>query len=149
MCGITALMRRGTEATWQGSGWPARGVGGTQGADTWEEATRVHADAREGRHVVDGAGSWRAHGIVGSSKIVGAVTRKRYTAPQFILNILQNFFREGLCPTRFLPFAGDVDTRQATWTHDRCRIPSRRWRSRGPESTQSSIKHVREIQYKW
>ena len=38
--GTTALMRRGTEATWQGSGWPARGAGGAEGADTWQEATR-------------------------------------------------------------------------------------------------------------
>ena len=26
--GIIARMRRGTEATWQGRGWPARGAGG-------------------------------------------------------------------------------------------------------------------------
>ena len=44
----TAWMRRDTEATWQGRGWPTRGAGG---ADTWQEATRVHADAREGRHM--------------------------------------------------------------------------------------------------
>ena len=41
--GTTAWMRRGTEAMWQSHGWPARGVGGAQGADTWQEATRVHA----------------------------------------------------------------------------------------------------------
>ena len=46
-----ARMRRGTEATWQGRAWPTRGVGG---ADTWQEATRVHVDAREGRHVAGG-----------------------------------------------------------------------------------------------
>ena len=40
-----ARMRRGTEAT-QGAG----------GADTWQEATRVHADAREGRHMAGGGG---------------------------------------------------------------------------------------------
>ena len=45
-------MRRGTEATWQGRAWPMRGVGGAGGADTWQEATRVHVNAREGRHVV-------------------------------------------------------------------------------------------------
>ena len=44
----TAWMRRGTKATWQSHGWPVRGVGGAQGADTWQEATRVHAKAREG-----------------------------------------------------------------------------------------------------
>ena len=44
-------MRRGTEATWQGRACPTRGAGG---ADMWQEATRVHADAREGRHVAGG-----------------------------------------------------------------------------------------------
>ena len=58
-----ARMRCGTEATWQGRAWPTRGAGG---ADTWQEATRVHADAREGRHVASGeVGIWRAHGLVG------------------------------------------------------------------------------------
>ena len=46
VCGTTARMRRGTEATWQGRGWPTRGAGGAQGADTLQEATRVHADPR-------------------------------------------------------------------------------------------------------
>ena len=49
-CGTSARMRRGTEATWQGRMWPTRSAGG---ADTCQEATRVHADAREGRHVVE------------------------------------------------------------------------------------------------
>ena len=49
-------MRRGTEATWQGRAWPTRGAGD---ADTWREATRVHADAREGRHMV---GGWQVKG---------------------------------------------------------------------------------------
>ena len=40
---ITARMQRGTEATWKGRGWPTRGAGGAHGADTWQEATRVHA----------------------------------------------------------------------------------------------------------
>ena len=64
----TAWVRRGVEATWQSHGWPAWGPGGAQGADTWQEATRstrVHADAREGRHMAGKVGSWRAHGIVG------------------------------------------------------------------------------------
>ena len=72
--GTTALMRRGTKATWQGSGWPARGAGGAEGTDTWQEATRstrVHADACEGRHMADGDGCWRAHMIVGPGKILG------------------------------------------------------------------------------
>ena len=45
-----ARMQRGTEATWQGCAWPTRGAGG---ADTWQEATRVHANAREGRHMAE------------------------------------------------------------------------------------------------
>ena len=50
----SACMRRGTEATWQGRAWPTRGVGG---ADTWQEATRVHGDAHEGCHVAGGSAS--------------------------------------------------------------------------------------------
>ena len=42
----TARMRRGTKATWQGHGWPTPGASGAQGADTWQEATRVHAGSR-------------------------------------------------------------------------------------------------------
>ena len=51
---ITVRMRRGTEATWQGREWPARGAGGGQGTDMWQQATWVHADAREGRNVAGG-----------------------------------------------------------------------------------------------
>ena len=116
--GATARMRHGAEATWQGRGWHTRGARGAHGADTWQEATRVHAghaDSRVGRHMAGrGVGIWRAHGLVGPGKIVGAVTRKRYTAPQFKLNFFKNFFHVGLCPTRFLPFVGDVDARQAS-----------------------------------
>ena len=53
--GTTARMRRGSEATWQGRGWPTRGASGAQGADTWQEATRDHEDAREGRHMAGGS----------------------------------------------------------------------------------------------
>ena len=38
--GTSARMRCGTEATWQGRAWPTQGE---QGADTWQEATCVHA----------------------------------------------------------------------------------------------------------
>ena len=38
-CGTTEWMRCGVEATWQGRGWPAQGIGGAQDADTWQEAT--------------------------------------------------------------------------------------------------------------
>ena len=54
--GTTARMQCSTEATWQGREWPTRGAGGAQGADMWKEAMRVHADAREGRHVAGGVG---------------------------------------------------------------------------------------------
>ena len=75
----TVRMRRGTKATWQGRGWPTRGAGGAQDADTWQEATRVHAGPRgrscgapRGRR---GVGIWRAHELVGPSKMIGAVTQ--------------------------------------------------------------------------
>ena len=60
-----------------------------------------------------GVSRWRAHGLVGPGKMIGAVTRKRYTAPQFNLDLFHLSFCVGLCPTRFLPFAGDVDAWQA------------------------------------
>ena len=50
-CGTNAQMQRNTEATWQGHAWPTRGIGG---ADTWQEVTRVHADAHEGHHLARG-----------------------------------------------------------------------------------------------
>ena len=113
----TAWMRCGAEATWQDRGWPTRGAGGAQGADTWQEATRVHGSMRTpvwGATWQERVGIWRAHGLVGLGKIVRAVTRKRYTAPQFKLYFFQNFLRMGLCPTRLLPFARDVGARQAS-----------------------------------
>ena len=50
-------------------------TGGMGGADTWQKATRVHADDREVRHVARGAGSWRGHGLVGPGYRIGAVTQ--------------------------------------------------------------------------
>ena len=44
--GTTTRVRRGAEATWQSRGWPTQGAGGVKGADTWQEATRVHAGPR-------------------------------------------------------------------------------------------------------
>ena len=32
VCGTTARMQHGTEATWHGRGWPTRGAGGMQEA---------------------------------------------------------------------------------------------------------------------
>ena len=63
--GTTARMRCGTKATWQGREWPAQGACGALDSDTWQKATRVHADARVGRHVAGEVGRWRAHGLVG------------------------------------------------------------------------------------
>ena len=38
-------------------------------------STRVLADTRVGRQVARGVGIWRAHGLVGPGKMIGAVTR--------------------------------------------------------------------------
>ena len=61
--GTTARVRRGSEATWHGRGWPTRGAEGARRghvakghATTW-----VHVGACVGRHVADG----RPTGIVG------------------------------------------------------------------------------------
>ena len=51
------------------------------------------------------------------------------------------FLRVGLCPTPFLPV-------QDAWRPTGRRIPSGRRRSRGTESTRSSIRHVRYIMFK-
>ena len=66
--------------------------------------------------------------LVGSGKKLGAVTQMRYRTPIVKLHLIQNFFRVGLCPTCFLPFAGDVAASCAS-------IPITLHRSRGPEST--------------
>ena len=94
---------------------------------------RVHADTPVGRHVAMGVSTWTAHGLVGPGKKFGAVTQMRYRAPIFKLNFIQNLFHVGLCPTRFLPFLGDVAASRAS-------IPIALRRSRGPESTRSLIK---------
>ena len=128
--GTTARSRRGAEAMWQSRGWPTRGAGGTQGADMWQEATRVHGSTRTpvwGATWQERVGIWRAHGLVGPGKKFGAVTQMRYRTLTFKLNILHVLFRVGLCShTSYLL--------QPTWTLGRIRIPSRRRRSRGPES---------------
>ena len=74
----TARMRRGSVATWQGRRWPTQGAGGAQGADTWQEATRVHGSTRTpvwGATWQERVGIWRAHGLVGPGKMIGAVTQ--------------------------------------------------------------------------
>ena len=47
-------MRRGTQGHVAEPARPTRRAGGAGVADTWQEATRVHVDAREGRHVARG-----------------------------------------------------------------------------------------------
>ena len=75
---------------------------------------RVHADTQEGRHVAQEGSHKEGPRVLWSpGKIVGAVTRKRYTAPIFILTNCALFFRVGLCSHTVLPFAGDVDARRA------------------------------------
>ena len=51
--GTTARMRRGSEATWQGRGWPTRGAGGARRGHVAKgcATTRVHLGALVGRHV--------------------------------------------------------------------------------------------------
>ena len=74
-----------------------------QGADTWQEATRVHADAHVGRHVAGrGVDIWRTRGLVGLGKMLGAITQLRYPAPIFKLDFTHFFFRVGLCSHTFL-----------------------------------------------
>ena len=107
----------GAEATWQSHGWPTRGAGGAQGADTWQEATRVHGSTRApvwGATWHERVGIWRAHGLVGPGKKFGAVTQMCYCAPIFILTFFIYLFRVGLCPAYVLPFAGDVDAQRAS-----------------------------------
>ena len=97
--GTTARMRRGAEATWQSRGWPTRGAGGTQGAATWQGATRPHGSmwAPVWGATWQRVGRWRADGIMGLGKIVGAVTQMRYHTLIFKHVIFKYFFRVGLC----------------------------------------------------
>ena len=59
--------------------------------------TRVHVGARVGCHVAGKVGKWRAHGLVGPGKMLGAVTQMRYRAPHFIDDLFVFSFRVGLC----------------------------------------------------
>ena len=61
---------------------------------------RVHADACEGatwrERLAREASEWRAHGLVGSSESIGAVTQMRYRDPQFNNVLFFFFLRVGL-----------------------------------------------------
>ena len=82
--GTIARMRRGTEATWQGHGWLTRGAGGAHGADTWQEATRVHGSMQTlvwGATWQERVGIWRAHGLVSPGKMIGGGNAKALNRP--------------------------------------------------------------------
>ena len=132
----TARMWRGTEATWQGCGWPTRGVGGAQGADTWQEATCVHAGPH-GRPcgAPRGKGGWRLEGPRVSGPRLGdwGGNTNALPHPTFYTDDFHFFLP---CGTMF-PHVSSV---QVTWRQRKRRIQSGRWRSRGPESTRSLIK---------
>ena len=71
--GTTARMRRGSEATWQGRGWPTRGAGGTRRDHVVKghASAQVHVGARVGRHVEGGFAYGGPTGIVGPGKNLG------------------------------------------------------------------------------
>ena len=91
-------MRCGTEATLQGRAWPTRGASGAGGMDMWQEATRVHADACEGRHVA--RGGRRVKGPRVSEPWI-EVWGGNANAPAFILTISVFLVRVGLCSRGF------------------------------------------------
>ena len=139
MRGTTARMRRVSEATWQGRRWPTRGAGGAQEVDTWQEVTRVHGSTR--MPVCDATwqervGIWRAHGLVGPSKMIGAVCNS-VKLPRYLY---LTFFKISSV-WDYVPHISYL--MQATWTHSGRRIQSGWRRSRGPASTRSSNQHVR------
>ena len=93
-----------------------------------------------GHHVEGGFAYGGPTGIVGPGKNLGAVTQMRYHAPIFMHDKFFFFFRVGLCPTRYLPFAGDVAAYRAldsvrttliAWTRVHAIIKSRRVSEKG------------------
>ena len=123
-------MARGTrgDATWhpRPHGRATRAhvgsLGGLSGCERVAGATRVHANAPGeggGRHMAsEGAGMWRAHGLVGLGDSIGAVTHLRYAAPPFILTFLFFSSVRDYVPGRS-SFVGDV---AAPWTSDEIAI---------------------------
>ena len=79
------VRRTRTDATWHARphGRVSEGHAahrGASGADTWQEATRVHAGPRArpcGAPRGMGVGSWRAHRLVGPGNMIGVVTQWR------------------------------------------------------------------------
>ena len=134
--GTSAWMRHGGEATWQGRGWPTRGAGGAQGADTWQEATRVHGSTRTpvwGATWQERVGRWRTHGLVGPGKYIRAVTQMRTAPLVFIVDNFYFLFRVGLCPHKNLPL-------QDGWLHQ-----SRRRRSQAVDRLDRSPRDHQSI----
>ena len=91
--GTTARMRRGSEATWQGRGWPTRGTGGARRGHVAKghATTRVHVGARVGCHMASGF----AHG----GPVWGA-TWRYLSAPNSVIFPMWDYV------PHVLPFAG-------------------------------------------
>ena len=152
---------RGTELTWRVAPPhgcdaalrpPGRAVGGPRKAQMGHRArthgrrphvsTRVHADARVGRHMAMG---WQMEGPWVSGPWLGdwGGNAKCVTASHNLS--LSVFFFSSVWD--YVPHVSYL--LQATWMHCRSWMRSGRRRSRGPESTRSSNKHVPEITRKW
>ena len=105
--------------------------------------TRVHVGARVGRHVAGRAGRWRAHGYSGPWLESGgdnanySILAPPYLTASFLfISSVWDYV-----PTHF-QYAGDVANAQALDL-----LANRR--SRGPQSTRSSSKHVLQKGHKW
>ena len=99
-------------------------------ADAWQGPR----GQRRGRHVAsEEAGIWRAHGLVGPSEYIGAVTQGRYPAPHYILINFHFLFHVGLCSRRISPL-------QMMWQHGGRRMRSRYVHPVDAKSTGSMIK---------
>ena len=66
-----ARMRRGTQGHVAEPSRPTRCAGGAGGADTWQEATRVYADGRVGRHVARGLACEGRTGLWALVRVLG------------------------------------------------------------------------------
>ena len=115
-----ALRPRGRTRVAHAGGAPWRGhvAGG-------HATTQVHVGARVGRHVSRSR-----------EEIVGQLIGESF--PLFNRILPFYFFRVGLCSHTVLPL-------QDAWRHGGRRMRAERLRSRGPESTRSSIKARAQI----
>ena len=114
--GTTSKVWRGTEATWQSPGGPR----GAQVVHKARTRGRWPRSPRKSRGSPWGAPCGRQGLAVGGPKgIVGPWYERgggnainRWLRPLFKRVLSHHFLRVGLCPTRYLLFAGDVDGRQ-------------------------------------